>query len=252
MALAKFEKEPLTEVVFGVEFNPSAFTSVHFGLYWQTIRDRFPNQPIDRPPVGGFQILTPTPELRRVWFESKDKTQLIQLQSNRFHYNWRRQSQMSDYPHYEEIFPRFIDEWNNYQKWWEEEVKSPVKVIRYELTYLNHINAELGWNDARDYQKIFNLVGQSWAELPLAPETLNARIEFALPKDAGDLTVSINQGIQPAISQPVVVLNLTAGSRDTNIDIKEWFASAHESIFNTFVSLVSQKTKNDWGLECLN
>jgi uncharacterized protein (TIGR04255 family) len=251
MSLAKFEKEPLTDVVFGVEFDPSDFTSVHFGLYWQTIRGEFPNLPLDRPPVGGIEIFTPLPSLRRVWFESENKKQLIQLQSNRFYYNWRRQSPKEDYPHYEEIFPLFIEEWNKFQEWWEKESGQTVKAIRYELTYLNQIDEELGWNRANDYQKVFGLISHSWAELPLEPKTLNARIEFMLPNNSGDLIVNVDQSIQPDTNLPVVVLNLTAGSRDTSTDIEAWFEAAHDSIVSMFISIVSQQTKKDWGLKWL-
>ena len=48
MSIAKFTKSPLIEVVCGVEFNAPEFSSVHFGMYWQAIQERFPSSPLDR------------------------------------------------------------------------------------------------------------------------------------------------------------------------------------------------------------
>jgi hypothetical protein len=40
-----------------VEFTAPEFSAVHFGLYWQTIRERFPVPPQDLPPIGDIYVL---------------------------------------------------------------------------------------------------------------------------------------------------------------------------------------------------
>ena len=251
MSLAALEREPLTEVVFGVGFDPSNFTSVHYGLYWQTIRNDFPSDPLDRPPLGEIELLRALPPLRRVWFESEDKNQLIQLQSDRFYYNWRRQPSTTKYPHYEDIYPKFLKEWARFQDWWLKEFSSPMQSNRYELTYLNQIDERFGWKEAKDHQNIFNIISESWNKLPLQIDGFRGDIKFILPQERGDLVVSIDEGANPTGGSPFVVLNLTARSNDTDIDIEQWFGSAHESIVETFASLLSQKSKEQWGFQWL-
>jgi uncharacterized protein (TIGR04255 family) len=251
MSIAEFEKEPLTEVVFGVEFNALEFSSVHFGLYWQTICHRYPSKPIDRPPIGEIELFSILPKLRRIWFESEDRKQLIQVQPNRFHYNWRRQSHKEKYPHYAEIYPKFIEEWNHFQAWWTATDELPLQPIRYELTYINKMDEYFGWNSAKDYPKIFSIIDQHWHDLPLPPNSLNLNLGLNLANNQGTLTVAIDQGINPKDNKAAVFLNLTASHDDTSIDIEQWFETAHQSIVEVFLSLVKSDIQKDWGIQWL-
>ena len=158
---------------------------MHFGLYWKAIEEQFPNKPLDRPPIGEVELFNILPTLRRVWFESEDKTQLIQLQSNRFHYNWRRQSQDEKYPHYADVYPRFIEEWTRFQDWWSATEDTPLQPIRYELTYLNQIDKGFGWSGEDDYYKIFSIIDKSWNKIPVKSNTFNCSIGFTLPENQG-------------------------------------------------------------------
>ena len=250
MSLAKFKKEPLTEVVFGVEFDSPDFSSVHFGLYWQTISNRFPVFPLDRPPVGEMPLLT-LPPLRRVWFESENREQLIQLQEDRFYYNWRRKSPDEKYPHYEEIAPIFFKEWESFRKWRIENNTQSPRATRYELTYLNTIDEEFGWSCVDDYSKVFSIVSGSWEDLPLKQEAIKMGFEFTLPEEIGHLTVSIDQSTRPDTNLPIVLLRLTAASNDTSVEIEQWFKAAHESIVQIFISMVSKNRKEEWGFQWL-
>lgn len=251
MSTAKFTKSPLTEVVCGVEFNALDFSSVHFGLYWQTIRDRFPKPPLDRPPIGEVQLLNILPTLRRVWFESDDRRQLVQLQSNRFHYNWRQQEESDQYPHFHEIYPKFVQEWEHFQHWWLTLTGTPLSVTRYELTYLNQIDAKLGWTQANDFPKIFKFLGPAWQEFPLSPAMFNTNFEFNLPDNNGSLSVALNQGIKPQDNIAVAILNLTASTTNTSVELEDWFALAHKSTVEMFLSLISEDSKQEWGFQWL-
>jgi uncharacterized protein (TIGR04255 family) len=128
--IVKFDKAPLSEVVCGVEFNAPDFSSIHFGLYWQTIRDRFPTPPLDKPPIGGIEIMASVPRLRRVWFESSDRKRFVQLQTDRFHYNWKGRSKEDEYPHFDVLYPCFKQEWDTFQQWWLELDKVPLQLKR--------------------------------------------------------------------------------------------------------------------------
>jgi uncharacterized protein (TIGR04255 family) len=249
MRTAKFTKAPLTEVICGVEFNALDFASVHFGLYWQTIRDQFPTPPLDRPPIGEIELFSILPKLRRVWFESEDKQKLIQLQSNRFHYNWRQQERSKQYPHFHEIYPEFFKQWTAFQAWWSNSGETPLQPIRYELSYLNQIDASFGWNNARDYQKIFSWFNPTPSNLALTPNVFNANFDFLMPHTQGNLVITISQGIRPNDNASVVLLSLTASTTDPTIDITKWFDIAHQSTVEAFLDLINSEIKMEWGFK---
>ena len=87
--LPEFERPPLNEVVFGVQFEPlAALRAAHYGLYWSRIRSRYGTTE-DKAPLAyvlelnepkqsaaEISLITemPTP---RVWFVDSEKTGLI-------------------------------------------------------------------------------------------------------------------------------------------------------------------------------
>lgn len=251
MAIAKFTKSPLIEVVCGVEFSAPGFSAVHFGLYWQTIQERFPVPPLDLAPIGEIEVLPIVPKLRRVWFESNDKQQLIQLQSNRFHYNWRRQGEAEEYPHFEEIYPKFEQEWQIFQNWWMELGGLPLQTIRYELTYLNQIDSLFGWHDPGDMHKIFTFLGKEWNEFLGKPKIHSSELEFILPADLGTLAVSLDQNLKIEDNSFFVFLTLTSRSINTSSNLKDWFDVAHEYTVKAFLNLIQEEIKQEWGFQWL-
>jgi uncharacterized protein (TIGR04255 family) len=246
MTIAKFTKSPLTEVVCGVEFIAPDFSAIHFGLYWQTIRERFPVPPQDLPPIGDIDLLPILPKLRRVWFESADKQQLIQLQANRFHYNWRRQNESDKYPHFEEIYPKFEQEWQIFQNWWLGLGGLPLQVKRYELTYLNQIDKAFGWNNPGDTSKFFTFAGKEWNGFLDKPSINSSELEFILPDNLGALSVSLNQRLRI-----LMFFELTSRSTDANCQITNWFNAAHEYTVKAFLDLIQEDIKNEWGFQWL-
>lgn len=251
MPVAKFKQSPLSEVVCGVEFIAPEFSTTHFGLYWQAVRERFPSLPLDRPPIGEIDLLPILPKLRRIWLESADKQQLIQLQSNRFHYNWRRQSITEEYPHFEEIYPKFEQEWQFFQEWWSEIGQSPLQSICYELTYLNQIDSLFGWNRPDDIYKIFTFFSEEQSEFLSHPGSCDIQFKFALPDKLGSLVVSLNQKLKPEENSSVIFFELTCRSIDISYEFSNWFELAHEYTVRAFLDLIRENTKQEWGLEWL-
>lgn len=251
MTIANFSNSPLSEVVCGVEFNAPGFSSVHFGLYWQTIREHFP-QYFDMPPIGEISLFSPIPILRRVWLESVEKKQLIQLQADRFLYNWRRlPDDTEEYPHFETVYLNFIEEWKHFQKWWLGVTISPAPIfpVRYQLTYLNQIDNILGWETPADHYNIFTFMGRKWDSFLDNPTVHVSNLQFSIPQNRGILSVNINQGLLAPENKPVMTFELTAQSSDATIDIDEWFNTVHEYVVRSFLDLTKDSIQKEWGLE---
>ncbi|BAU13030.1 hypothetical protein LEP3755_35660 [Leptolyngbya sp. NIES-3755] len=267
MAKAVFEKAPLTEVVCGVEFNAPNFSSVHFGMYWQKVLERFPMPPLDRSPIGEMPILSLMPQLRRVWFQSQDQKKLVQLQADRFLYNWRKLAENDRYPHFQEVYQEFEREWAVFQEWWDEIGKVqqiPLNVpgvefsfralqpLRYELTYINQIDASFGWTNSSDHRKIFNFLGRDWEGCRVGkPGLHNTNLEFVLPDGLGTLGVAISQAMKLEDETALLFCELTARSPDARVNLQEWFKAANKNIVQTFIDLLQEDIKREWDLKWL-
>lgn len=261
---ASFEKAPLTEVICGITFNTAEFSSVHFGLYWQSIQERFPLLPTDTYPIGEISVLAITPKLRRVWFRSKDQHKFIQLQSDKFLYNWRKSAATDQYTDFDDVYQGFHQEWQHFQQWWTDLAQqfqlvsafpplNLLETVQYELTYLNHIDSSMGWKSSEDTQKIFGFLGWEWSSFPLnQPTTQQINFEFALPHKMGTLSLIITPGMRSEDNSLVLVCELTARSFDTKISTDEWFQVAHEYVVQSFVNLLQEDIKETWGFRWLD
>jgi uncharacterized protein (TIGR04255 family) len=93
-----FKDPPLHEIVFAVNFEVSEFLAVHFGMYWETIKQRFPNvvDRIQEPEISENYIQTFN--LPSVYFVSAEDNRWIQLKGDFFSYNCKYQK--DNYPHF--------------------------------------------------------------------------------------------------------------------------------------------------------
>ena len=125
--LPKFDSPPVIETALGIEFAPlGKWKQRDFAEYWSGIRNEFPNLELhpplasqieafeQRPPIVAARLQFLPVELRW-WLISDDGSRLIQLQKDRFVYNWRKGASSAQYPHYDEsIKPAFKDECNRF------------------------------------------------------------------------------------------------------------------------------------------
>src|SRR5208283_3616134 len=99
---SRFEHPPVIETVFDIHFQPlQGWEIPFFGLYWATIRDRYPKFKVVPPldsriedpskglqPSGVFVNFRAGLSLARCWFFNETETQLSQVQGDRFILNW--------------------------------------------------------------------------------------------------------------------------------------------------------------------
>jgi uncharacterized protein (TIGR04255 family) len=249
--LPEYESPPLTEVVCGILFEPlEKFIGPYLGLLWEEYREEFPTTqeaPPITPTIELFERVTP-PEpitndllqfLPRTWFIHKDDTRVIQVQRDRFLYNWRKVKPEDQYPRYHEVMRGFQHRYDQFLEFLNEHQIGAVKSLQYELTYVNHIPAGTGWNTTADIGKVFPDITWRTEEarfLPL-PEAVNWRTSFTLPNMEGRLHVSLRSGEQAGTHQPVLLLDLTARgipSTDSQEAMKGWFDQAREWIVRGF------------------
>ena len=259
----QFKNPPVLEVVCGVVFSElRGMKAPHLGAYWDLIRDKFSNvdeaPPLLPPaPPGGEVTYTFEPtSLPRIWFYSEDGRGLIQVQRDRFLFNWKRADAdtETEYPSFDKIFPEFVCHLDNFKKFVSEQGWGDLEFKNFEMTYVNHIGNEsakpvVGAQvgdvlvdhvfDTRQDRFLPYPVGFKW----------NA--SFDMPDNAGRLSMTAGTATRTDTDEQVLRLEMVASGiwEDKSDDgLKAWFELAHEWITHGFVDLTSEEMhKKAWG-----
>jgi len=255
--LPSYKSPPVIEVVCGINFNNiKDFKAVHFGLFWQKIRGDFPKcqhaSPLGfppKPPDLDVDLEFPFP-LPRLWFINEKENGLIQLQNNRFLYNWRKILPEESYPRYQMVINPFRTNLDIFKTFLEEESLGSINPIECELTYVNHILKGEGWESAVDIHGVLSdLDWRSDVERFLPePRNLGWKATFALPEDSGRLYVQLEQKIRQLDKKPLFILQLIArglGADKSEDAIWNWFDLAHKWIVCGFTDLTNAKIQTE-------
>lgn len=261
-----FERPPVVEVVFGVQFATEQLQGPHVGLFWQYVRNDFPRFQEVAPLPAVIEGAPGTPEkvvdvalplvppLRRTWLLSEDGSSLIQIQEDRFLVNWKRMPIEGDrpqydieYPSYDTIVVLFESYWGKYNEFLQSEGIELVDVQQQELTYINHISEENGLSDiGRGHIFVDHLEAKEEGRFLPAPEAINWRTSYVLPDNCGRLHMTVQSAIRRQDSAPIVRFDVTA--RGVGSDgLRSWFDLAHEWITHGFADVTSPELHQVWG-----
>lgn len=147
-----FHNPPVVETALSIQFDELLdFRATHFGMYYETIKERFPvveDKPRIEPVIESFPQIPRVPEFRvsradgspgRAWFTEPDEgTVMLQLQPDRFVFNWCCKDEGA-YPSYGSNRPRLIKEFEAFSKFAEINELGEVKPNLCEVTYVNRI-----------------------------------------------------------------------------------------------------------------
>jgi len=262
--LPDYNSPPVIEVVYGVQFDPLGLQCPTVGLFWQTIRQEYPsfveNPPLtsliekfdsDRRTEAQFELMA-KPPLPRLWFLDRTKNWLIQVQDDRFLYNWKRVEDQDPYPRFDVVSTKFFSAWDQFQGFCKSEGLPLPAVNQLELTYINHINVTDVAAYVKEASKIFP--DMRWHEphrfLP-SPETLAWKTSFLFPDRQGRLHVSMRHAIRRKDQKPTLLLELTARGMPASKErdgVLGWFAMAREWIVRGFADLTDEHVQKEmWG-----
>jgi len=262
--LPDFLEPPVVETVLGVQFmSPKHFSIPHFGLYWNTIRKEFPGFEVKSPlgqaieqfegkPFNRLTIgveLVSSPDIR-CWFINSSKTQLIQVQPDRFLHNWRKVKEDDVYPHYDSIKPNFMEEWQKFCQFLDNVGLGSPEVNQCEITYVNHIELGKGWKTYGELNKVIS----SWSGVYSGnflpdPESINLNTRYVLPNKRGRLHIAMQRVIRQQDAKEVLQLNLTARGKPSSSrpeDISEWHDLGHEWIVRGFTDFTTEEMHKNW------
>lgn len=268
--LPDFADPPVIEVAISVLFSPlRALRIPLLGLLWNEYRDRYPDVE-EHPPLAPardwlgtlperqmkllveFSSLQPVP---RVWFLNQAGTELIQIQQDRFVFNWRKAGDGHDYPRFEPILDGFLRELATFQRFLAKERIPDMEPLQCDLTYVNHVSLRDPGRANRNHWDILGVLQplKNSAFLP-APEDLRVGIRYVMTDEAqepiGRLIVESDPAYRVGDDEPVILLKLTARGQPEGPGLPgvvRFLERGRTWIVRGFADLTTPKMHVEWG-----
>jgi len=235
--LPDFRQPPLSEVVLSLQFDPlDRLKTPLIGILWNRFRERLPEieehpplpqvvERFDGPvPAKVDVVIEEKPPVPRVWFLAPEKTELIQVQQDRFIHNWRKVTGREPYARYETIREKFREEVAEFVSFLHEEKFAGININQCEVTYVNHITPSGTWHRHGELAAVL----RQWSNLPSGgflpqAEDVAVRSRYIIPDEAGKPVGRLHVVFQPAWrttdNTPIFTMNLTARGKPLAVGI---------------------------------
>ena len=269
--LPTFDNPPVVEVALAVQFEPiERLGAGEMGLYWAEHRDRLPHteqhieldsvtERFEPQPRGSVLRITSSdrPPPPRMWLLNNARTELIQIQRNKFIHNWRKvPGHDVGYPRYQQIRDTFKQELKSFKKFLKGEKLGGITPNQCEVTYVNHIAAGEGWETHADADKVMTVWSGEHSD-PFLSRVEDAEMGFRyVMKDKHGRPVGrLNVKLQPVHSskdaRPIFVLTLTARGQPTGateVSVMKALDLGHEWVVRGFKSMTTDSMHSVWRL----
>lgn len=259
-SLPSYKTPPVNEVAFGVLFPPvQGLLLPHLGLFWSQVRDSFPKCEHAPPSVSPGAELYLDPASGAPWprilLISADGQSLIQLQIDRFLFNWRTSDDGDEYPRFATVYSTFKKSLQRFQAFLAAQKLPAIQPQLFELTYFNWIPQGEAWTSGEDLDRMFK--DFTWRRsrgrfLP-PPVRVDWGAAFEFPDGAGTLSARVRPAIRKRDQKQLMNLELTArgfGGDPSEEGVEKWFSGAHEWIVRGFADMTTERIqKTIWGRE---
>ncbi len=266
--LPAFDQPPVVEVAVSVQFESPLLDTPHVMLFWSQVRSRFPvieQTPSLPPTIETFEapkVLIPNIEFKlldapptpRVFLHNKARTELIQLQQDRFGYNWRRLQPDDNYPHYEAIKESFAKEFAVFEEFLSNENLGEMRPTQCEVTYVNHVFGEGIWQKHGELYKVIPSVTPKLTDdfLP-SSEEVRYSSKYVLAdeenKPLGRLYVRVEPRYLTTDMTPIFLMQLTARGAPQGTSLQGLLKTldlGHEWIVRGFTALTAPEMHKAW------
>ncbi len=270
--LPHWERPPIDEVAVSIQFNDiPGLKIVHYGQFGERLRKVGLVQHEDKGPINPtfevfgkrvapvqFQFQAVDVPLPRVWYMSEDKHRLVQVQSDRFVYNWRKVEGEGRYPRLHDVLPEFVDRCQHFQTFLAEQGLPPLALNQCELSYFNIMAVDEGETFHEAFARIFRV----WNGQPKQDALKDGG---TLDQDASNFTLThivrnsehsplarIHSTAQAAErrNQRVVQFSLVfrgPWTQDVGMELVEFLAFGREAIVRLFDSMITEQMHAQWG-----
>lgn len=262
-----FKKPPVSEVVLGVQFNKLArLDSLQMGGLWEKFRNEYPNNksmPSLDQKIEEFELserpgikfsVEHEPPMPRYWLENKAHTELIQLQNDRFIFNWKQTEAHEQYPRYEKVRAKFRKHFKTFSSFVKDRDLGEIVPNQCEVTYVNMLMAGDGWSSHGQFGQIFaSLSGRCSDKFLWTPEEAQFRISYVLRNTQNEPVGRLYFNVEPRLRVPdrvpMIRFTITARGaplRKSDAGIIEFLNFGRDNIVRGFASFTTKKMHKIW------
>lgn len=268
--LPDYEHPPLVEVVLSVQFAElQAYRTVHAGLLWeQKFRKDYPIF-AEQPPLDPvFEVFGPQasvpqirlkqmpgPQVPRLWLTNNQKTELVQVQADRFLRNWRKVGKGAEYPRYEALRESFFAGLDEIDDFFRSSNIGRVQPNQCEVTYVNRLEIEN--RDLRTCPgaalKLFSegslQLDREGSQLPEA-EDCNLSVRYVMKDGHGKPRGRLLVTVQSWAGEPALRLDLTVRGAPETADfegVARFLDEGRRTIVHGFTALTRDQMHMKWG-----
>lgn len=263
----KFRNPPLIERAISIVIEPLSELSVgDYGLFWSDIIDEFPTSEAMDPVTaviesfGGFRPspvgiqLVPGGALPRAAFRDRLGGELVQIQRDRFGFNWIKTGDDHKYPHSEATLDRFFELLVKFMSYIERRGLGTLKIVQCELTNVNVVLVSDVGENFSDMATVFKLA-------PLEFDCDHIRLENQLVgskhlilDDDGEPIGRVHTVGQPSLKVPnneeAYRLDISARGAPLGANLegaRRFFDVAVSAVNAVFLSSVTKAGRRFWG-----
>ncbi|HZK81215.1 MAG TPA: TIGR04255 family protein [Humisphaera sp.] len=264
-----FATPPVAEAILSVQFDRlTDFSAAHAGWFWKDYlphawsnatvktapyledqREKFGSDRVWIPPFGA--IIRPHAEPDRTQIARLDADRMIQLQSTRFIYNWRKGN--GPYPTFKIIRDEFWPLFRDFCKFSDEASLGKIQPNQWEVTYVNFIPKGDLWDTPSDWKRILPglwtppVAGSIRIDL----EDCGGEWRFAIEGSRGRLHANLKLARVNPEGPDILALQLTArgpaSPADSELSIEVGFDIGHRAIVGSFAAMTSDEAQRYWG-----
>ncbi|MFO0640993.1 MAG: hypothetical protein U0183_17355 [Polyangiaceae bacterium] len=151
---------PIIEVVCGFVYDATPLNVLHWGVYWDARKVDFPETALHPAIIEGLSFPLTHPPMR-AWLQARSGDRLLQLQHDRFFYNWRATGQdRSDYPRFRDrpgkpgLQSDAIAEFRKFEHFCASRFDTELKLQRIELTKIDVLVRDGDWANMSELAEI--------------------------------------------------------------------------------------------------
>jgi uncharacterized protein (TIGR04255 family) len=182
----------------------------------------------------------------RINIKHKNKDRMIQIQSNRFHLNWRQIG--SFYPSYKTLVAQFWDMFERFEQFCREVGLGRILPNQWELTYIDAFPQGEYWQTPKDWGEFLpGLFSRLGIPDDLELEHRGAEWGYQIPPKRGRLHIAASLGRKLDAKQLALLLHMTArGPCQSRETAQAGLDLGHEVAVRTFLAVTSETAKMRW------
>ena len=260
-----FARPPVEEVMLGILFEPlDQFFAPYLGDIWQVFKEfgfiHTTAQGAVPPVIEQFSNQIPQPQVRisnvpdfdRILFIHESGDRILQVQRDRFMFNWRRIEEGQKYPGFSTIFTMFEDFYTRFKVKLKHQEIGDIIPLQYELGYINQLVHGDGWDTLGDIGKIYQMFVDSQQSYSFwsGAESVIFQTSFPIADLQGRLHLAISNRVKMPEQQQTLQTDFTVRGFPKNgeYEMVTWFKSARDEIHEKFTSMFTEDIQTRvWG-----